>query len=204
MVLPIIHGFVSCNYCAEHNTLAVSEIATSPGSLVTLQLFSMHSTEEAADGSGARKVSSSMYSISTADRNRAALYSDASDQFRVPLSVLLNVVRCKFRLCQQRWGRFACSSSTAVSVFDILQETFESVLDLASRLHLNCLTQKCEEMLASSEFELTPGSSETDCHSVVRWAHVAQKHHLVVRRKDSFCGFWSSHTTEETNLSLCI
>lgn len=71
----------------------------------------------------------------------------------------------------------------------MFQETFESVLELASRLHLNCLTQKCEEMLASSEFVLTAGSSETDRHSVVRWAHIAQKHHLVVRRKDSFYVF---------------
>lgn len=36
-------------------------------------------------------------------------------------------------------------------------------------------------MLASTDFELTTGSSETDLHSVVRWAHIAQKHHLVVR-----------------------
>ena len=70
-----------------------------------------------------------------------------------------------------------------------MQETFESVLELASRLHLNCLTQKCEEMLASSDFELTAGSSDTDRHSVVRWAHVAQKHHLVVGCKHSFRGF---------------
>ena len=76
-----------------------------------------------------------------------------------------------------------------------MQETFENVLELASKLHLNCLTQKCEEMLASSEFELTTGSSETDCHSVVRWAHIAQKHHLVVRSKNSFYGFRSLHTT---------
>ena len=77
----------------------------------------------------------------------------------------------------------------------MLQETFESVLELASRLHLNCLTQKCEEMLASSEFELTAGSSETDRHSVVRWAHVAQKHHLVVRGMDRFYGFQFSYCT---------
>ena len=78
-----------------------------------------------------------------------------------------------------------CSAGTAAcrlrfSAAGVLQETFESVLELASRLHLNCLTQKCEDMLASTEFELTTGSSETDLHSVVRWAHIAQKHHLVV------------------------
>lgn len=84
----------------------------------------------------------------------------------------------------------ACSLST-VLVSGVLQETFESVLELASRLHLNCLTQKCEEMLAASDFELTAGSSDTDRHSVVRWAHVAQKHHLVVGCKDSFRGFRS-------------
>ncbi|KAL3133205.1 hypothetical protein ABBQ38_007094 [Trebouxia sp. C0009 RCD-2024] len=109
----------------------------------------MHKVEQEANDLSACKDSASMYSISTADRHRAALYSDASEQFHLPLSVVLNV------------------------------ETFENVLELASRLHLNCLTQKCEDMLASTDFELTTGSSETDLHSVVRWAHIAQKHHLV-------------------------
>ena len=55
------------------------------------------------------------------------------------------------------------------------------MLELAARLDLNCLTQKCEETLASNEFELTTGNSQLDSHSVVRWAYIAQKHHLLVR-----------------------
>lgn len=90
--------------------------------------------------------------------------------------------------CSPKRVGLACSLS-AFSVSGVLQETFESVLELASRLHLNCLTQKCEEMLASSDFVLTAGSSDTDRHSVVRWAHVAQKHHLLVRCKDSLVAF---------------
>ena len=62
-----------------------------------------------------------------------------------------------------------------------LQDTFPSVLDLADKMHLNCLTQKCEDLLTDDDFELTTGSSATDCHSVVRWAHLAQKYYLVVR-----------------------
>ena len=62
-----------------------------------------------------------------------------------------------------------------------LQNTFGDVLDLAKRLHLNCLTQKCEDILSREDFELTTGRSTTDTHSVVRWAHIAQKYHLVVR-----------------------
>lgn len=52
----------------------------------------MHNFEQEADEVSACRDSASMYSISTADRNRAALYSDASEKFRVPLSVVLNVV----------------------------------------------------------------------------------------------------------------
>lgn len=55
------------------------------------------------------------------------------------------------------------------------------MLELAARLDLNCLTQKCEDTLASNEFELTTGNSQLDSHSVVRWAYIAQKHHLLVR-----------------------
>ncbi|KAL0025128.1 hypothetical protein WJX77_001688 [Trebouxia sp. C0004] len=50
---------------------------------------------------------------------------------------------------------------------------------MAQRLHLNCLTQKCEDMLAQEDFQLTTGRSTTDSHSVVKWAHIAQKHHLL-------------------------
>ena len=68
-----------------------------------------------------------------------------------------------------------------------MQDTFESVLELADRMHLNCLTQKCEDMLVDDSFELSTGTSATDCHSVVRWAHLAQKFHLVVRAQP--CAF---------------
>ena len=63
------------------------------------------------------------------------------------------------------------------------QDTLPSVLDLADKMHLNCLTQKCEDMLTDDDFQLTTGSSATDCHSVLRWAHIAQKYHLVVRNE---------------------
>ncbi|KAA6427683.1 MAG: hypothetical protein FRX49_02346 [Trebouxia sp. A1-2] len=50
---------------------------------------------------------------------------------------------------------------------------------MAQRLHLNCLTQKCENMLAQEDFQLTTGRSTTDSHSVVKWAYLAQIHHLL-------------------------
>ena len=69
----------------------------------------------------------------------------------------------------------------------LMQDTFERVLELADRMCLNCLTQKCEDMLVDDSFELSTGTSATDWHSVVRWAHVAQKFHLVVRAQPRAC-----------------
>ena len=60
-------------------------------------------------------------------------------------------------------------------------------------MHLNCLTQKCEDMLTDDGFQLTTGSSATDCHSVLRWAHIAQKYHLVVRKPA--LQSWPRHNT---------
>ena len=59
----------------------------------------MHTIEQTTNAGSACKQSFSMYSISTADRNRAALYSDVTDQLHVPLSVILNAVRYKARFC---------------------------------------------------------------------------------------------------------
>lgn len=59
---------------------------------VAFAVRKMHKVEQEANDLSACKDSASMYSISTADRHRAALYSDASEQFHLPLSVVLNVV----------------------------------------------------------------------------------------------------------------
>ena len=74
-----------------------------------------------------------------------------------------------------------------------MQETLEGVLDMADRLHLNCLTQKCEDMLSQEAFEITTGQSTTDNHSVVRWAYLAQKYHLVVCLQPVYCQVCSSN-----------
>lgn len=92
------------------------------------------------------------HTLTTEDLTKAAALSNAAEGVYAPISVALNA------------------------------NTFGDVLDLAKRLHLNCLTQKCEDILAREDFELTTGRSTTDTHSVVRWAHIAQKYHLVALR----------------------
>lgn len=70
--------------------------------------------------------------------------------------------------------------SALLDRYALAQDTLEGVLEMAGRLHLNCLTQRCQDVLAHSDFQLTTGQSTADTHSVVKWAHVAQKHHLLV------------------------
>ncbi|DBA77327.1 TPA: hypothetical protein ACH3X2_000848 [Trebouxia sp. C0005] len=91
----------------------------------------------------------STYTFTNEDLAKAAAYSTTANRIYGPISVTLNA------------------------------DTFASVLDMAQRLHLNCLTQKCENMLAQEDFQLTTGRSTTDSHSVVKWAYLAQIHHLL-------------------------
>lgn len=104
---------------------------------------------QARQDDNAHRAQASTYSFTNEDLAKAAAYSTAADRIYGPMSVTLNA------------------------------DTFASVLDMAQRLHLNCLTQKCEDLLAREDFQLTTGRSTTDSHSVVKWAHTAQKHHLL-------------------------
>ncbi|DBA97387.1 TPA: hypothetical protein ACH3X1_015114 [Trebouxia sp. C0004] len=109
----------------------------------------MTTLEQARQDGNAHRAQASTYTFTNEDLAKAAAYSTAADRIYGPMSVTLNA------------------------------DTFASVLDMAQRLHLNCLTQKCEDMLAQEDFQLTTGRSTTDSHSVVKWAHIAQKHHLL-------------------------
>ena len=133
----------------------------------------------------APRAQASTYTFTNEDLAKAAAYSNAADTIYGPISVTLNAVRfavlhvcCMLHTSCMLHTR--CIAHTSRESRTSTQDTFASVLDMAQRLHLNCLTQKCEDMLAQEDFQLTTGRSTTDSHSVVKWAHEAQKHHLLV------------------------
>jgi len=127
----------------------------------------------------AHKAQASTYTFTNEDLAKAAAYSTAADRIYGPMSVTLNAVR--FAMLHVCCMLHTCSIAHTCSESQLpAQDTFANVLDMAQRLHLNCLTQKCEDMLAQEDFQLTTGRSTTDSHSVVKWAHTAQKHHLLV------------------------
>lgn len=121
----------------------------------------------------------STYTFTNEDLAKAAAYSTTANRIYGPISVTLNAVSfAVLRVCCMLHTR--CIAHTSRESLVSTQDTFASVLDMAQRLHLNCLTQKCENMLAQEDFQLTTGRSTTDSHSVVKWAYLAQIHHLLV------------------------
>jgi hypothetical protein len=151
----------------------------------------MNTLGDARQDDNAPAAQASTYTFTNEDLAKAAAYSTAADGIYGPMSVRLNAVRfavmhvccmlhirCMLHICRMLHTRCVAyiSSESHIST----QDTFASVLDMAQRLHLNCLTQKCEDMLAQEDFQLTTGRSTTDSHSVVKWAHISQKYHLLV------------------------
>lgn len=146
---------------------------------------------QARQDDNAHKAQASTYTFTNEDLAKAAAYSTAADRVYGPMSVTLNAVRfackdiccmlhiyCKLHICCML--HICCIAHTSSESLLSAQDTFASVLDMAQRLRLKCLTQKYEDMLAQEDFQLTTGRSTTDSHSVVKWAYTAQKHHLLV------------------------
>ncbi len=137
----------------------------------------------------AHGAQASTYTFTNEDLAKAAAYSTAADRIYGPISVTLNAVRfavlhacCMLHVCCI-WHIFCMLRTRYIASTEShlpAQDTFANVLDMAQRLHLNCLTQKCEDMLAQEDFQLTTGRSTTDSHSVVKWAYYSQKYHLLV------------------------